>query len=167
MDTSYKKITSPVGELTLVASNTHLLAVLWEQDKEADRVKIERGLEDNIHPILCAAEVQLNEYFSKQRKEFDLPVQFTGSEFQQKVWNMLQQIPYGKKITYLQIAQQLGDRNATRAVGLANGKNPISIIVPCHRVIGASGKLTGFAGGLENKAFLLDLEQEHRTPTLF
>ena len=163
---SYKKIKTPVGELTLIANDTHLMAVLWGNEDES-RVKIILGEEQNNHPILCETEKQLREYFACERKSFELPLQFIGTDFQKKVWNELLKIPFGETRTYLQIAQQLGDKNATRAVGLANGKNPISIIAPCHRVIGASGKLTGFAGGLENKAFLLELESKDKSPRLF
>lgn len=163
----HKKIKTSVGELTLVANATHLLAVLWEKDFENDRTKTDTGREDNGHVLLCEVEKQLNEYFLKQRKKFDLPIRFEGTDFQKRVWNALLDIPYGETKTYLQIATQLGDRNATRAVGLANGKNPISIIVPCHRVIGANSKLTGYAGGLENKDFLLKLESPAKALTLF
>jgi len=161
----YKKIKTPVGELTLVANDTHLLAVLWKHDEE--RVKIEPGAEESEHPVLCKAENQLKEYFTFKRKNFEIPLQFTGTGFQKKVWNELLKIPFGQTRTYLQIAHELGDKNATRAVGLANGKNPISIIAPCHRVIGSSGKLTGFAGGIENKRILLELEQNASSLKLF
>lgn len=163
----HKKIETPAGRLILIADNAHLLAVLWEKDIEKDRMKLAMGSEDEGHKLLCETEKQLNEYFSKQRKEFDLPIHFASTDFQNSVWKALLQIPYGETRTYLQIALTLGDRNATRAVGLANGKNPISIIVPCHRVIGANGKLTGYAGGLDKKALLLELERSIHSPTLF
>lgn len=162
-----KKIRTPVGALTLIADDTHLLAVLWETDMENNRVQIGWHDEENSHPILQETEKQLYEYFAGERKLFNLPLKFFGTDFQQQVWNALLQIPYGETRTYLQLAQQLGNRNATRAVGLANGKNPISIIVPCHRVVGANGKLTGFAGGLEHKQFLLGLENPPTALTLF
>ena len=101
----------------------------------------------------------MNEYFEGQRKVFDLPLDFDGTEFQEKVWQDLLSIPFGKTRSYKDIAEQIGNVKAVRAVGAANGKNPISIIAPCHRVVGANGKLVGFAGGLENKNVLLKLEQ--------
>lgn len=153
----YKKMRSPVGELTLVASNRGLAAVLWENDAEG-RVKMPAPARDDGHATLVEAERQLNEYFTGKRTNFALPLDFTGTEFQKKVWNALLTIPYGETRSYAQIAQQVGSPNAMRAVGAANGKNPISIVAPCHRVIGANGTLTGFAGGLEAKACLLDLE---------
>lgn len=162
----YKKIPSPVGELTLIADDKNLLAVLWQHEKKG-RVNISLGGEDNAHPVLCEAERQMQEYFIGQRKVFHLPLSFVGTEFQQKVWHILLTIPYGETRTYLEIAKQIGNADAVRAVGHANGKNPISIITPCHRVVGASGKLTGFAGGIENKAYLLQLEQQGSRPTLF
>ena len=103
--------------------------------------------------------LKVNEYFEGQRQVFDLPLDFEGTEFQQKVWQALLTIPFGETRSYKQIAEQIGNVKAVRAVGAANGKNPISIITPCHRVVGANGKLVGFAGGLENKDVLLQLEQ--------
>ena len=116
---------------------------------------------------MLQAERQLNEYFEKTRNVFDLPFDFKGSEFQVKVWNAKLNIPFGKTKTYGQLAQMLGDIKAVRAVGGALNKNPVSIIVPCHRVVGASGKLVGFAGGLKNKSILLDHENEYKAPDLF
>jgi len=114
--------------------------------------------EDRHHPVLAEAERQLAEYFKGERTMFDLPLQFRGTAFQKRVWQQLLRIPYGQTRSYGQLALAMGNGSASRAVGLANSRNPLSIIVPCHRVIGASGKLTGFAGGLETKAKLLDLE---------
>lgn len=108
--------------------------------------------------VRSLAEQQLAEYFSGQRKVFDLPLEFTGTDFQKRVWSALLTIPYGETRSYADIAKQVGSPKAVRAVGLANSKNPISIIVPCHRVIGSDGKLTGYAGGLHNKEYLLRLE---------
>ena len=110
------------------------------------------------HPILQETVKQLNEYFQGQRQIFDLPLDFEGTEFQHKVWQALLTIPFGETRSYKQIAEQIGNVKAVRAVGAANGKNPISIITPCHRVVGANGKLVGFAGGLENKDILLKIE---------
>lgn len=153
---------SPVGKLTLVASDTALFAVLWELERPG-RVVLEYGPavdpDKPDHPVLAAVKQQLTEYFDGQRKEFDLPLAPQGTPFQQQVWQGLLTIPYGETLSYGALAARIGAvPGASRAVGAANGRNPISIIIPCHRVIGSSGKLTGFAGGLENKAHLLSLE---------
>lgn len=166
MNYYHKKMASPVGELTLIASEKGLAAVLWENDRPG-RVKTDTGTESNEHPLLLEVEKQLQEYFEKKRTLFMLELDFIGTEFQKKVWQALLGIPFGETRTYGQIAKQLGDIKAVRAVGAANGKNPISIIAPCHRVIGASGKLVGFAGGLDNKAYLLELEGARKNPTLW
>lgn len=160
MKTPYacKTMSSPVGELTLVGSERGLAAILWEND-EPGRVRLGLMTEDAGHPVLLEAERQLNEYFSGKRKTFSVKLDFTGTEFQKAVWNALLTIPYGETRSYGEIAVQLGNPKAVRAVGAANGKNPISIIAPCHRVIGSTGKLTGFAGGLEAKSLLLKLEE--------
>lgn len=150
----------------MIADEKKLLAVLWEKEGY-NEMPVEKGKEDKHHPIICETEKQLAEYFEGKRKVFDIPLEFTGTDFQKNVWNALLQIPYGQTRTYQQIASQLGNPKAVRAVGLANGKNPISIIAPCHRVIGASGKLVGYGGGLHNKAFLLELETKEKTPRLF
>jgi len=150
-------IKSPVGVLTLVASERGLAAILWENDKP-NRVRLTITVKDASNPILDEAEKQLGEYFAGKRKKFALKLDFVGTEFQTKVWQALLTIPFGETRSYSQIAKQLGNAKAVRAVGAANGKNPISIIAPCHRVIGASGALTGFAGGLKTKAQLLELE---------
>jgi methylated-DNA-[protein]-cysteine S-methyltransferase len=153
----YKTIASPVGELKLVASDRGLAAILWENDNPK-RVRLNLVGEAPDHPVLAEAERQLGEYFAGRRQAFDLPLDFVGTEFQAKVWTALLNIPFGETRSYGQIARDLGDPKAVRAVGAANGRNPISIVAPCHRVIGASGALTGFAGGLEAKALLLALE---------
>ncbi len=155
----YKLMPSPVGELTLVASDHGLAAVLWPHER-AGHGRFSATVADNRYPLLVETERQLNEYFKGQRQCFTLPLDFIGTTFQKKVWAALVTIPFGETRSYSQIAQQIGHAQAVRAVGAANGKNPISIIAPCHRVIGANGKLTGFAGGLENKAFLLDIEAQ-------
>ena len=152
-----KTMKSPVGELTLVASDQGLAAILWEND-DPKRVRLEPREERPEHPVLVEAERQLGEYFAGKRDRFTLPLHFNGTEFQRKVWHALTTIPFGETRSYAQIAVQVGSPQAVRAVGAANGRNPISIVAPCHRVIGANGKLTGFAGGLEAKAFLLRLE---------
>ena len=149
---------SPVGELKLVAGPRGLVAVLWEND-DPRRVPLEASRADDRHPALVEAERQLADYFSGERRAFALDLDFNGTPFQQSVWRALLAIPYGETRSYGEIARGLGSPDAVRAVGAANGKNPISIIAPCHRVIGASGKLTGFAGGLKAKAWLLDHER--------
>jgi methylated-DNA-[protein]-cysteine S-methyltransferase len=156
-----KTIPSPVGRLTLVASDAGLAAVLWENDSPR-RVPITVAGEDLKHPVLREAERQLKEYFAGKRTSFDLPLDFQGTDFQKRVWKALLKIPFGETRSYAQIARALGKPSAMRAVGAANGKNPISIIAPCHRVIGKDGTLTGFAGGLKAKAHLLALEQSER-----
>ncbi len=153
-----KTIASPVGQLKLVASDDGLAAILWENDAHW-RVRLNIVAEDEEHPVLLETERQINEYFSGQRKSFDLKLDFAGTDFQKKVWEALLTIPFGETRSYVQIAKQIGSPKASRAVGAANGKNPISIIAPCHRVIGSTGKLTGFAGGLDAKAHLLSLEK--------
>ncbi len=157
MNYVHKRVQTPVGNLKLVASDRGLTAILWENDK-ADRVRVPHGIEDADNLILVEAERQLREYFDGQRKSFTVPLDFVGTDFQRKVWQALLTIPFGETRSYGEIARQVGNERAMRAVGAANGKNPISIIAPCHRVIGASGDLTGFAGGLENKKVLLSLE---------
>ncbi|MBE1529266.1 methylated-DNA-[protein]-cysteine S-methyltransferase [Sphingopyxis sp. OAS728] len=153
-----KTIWSPVGELTLVADARGLAAILWENDKP-DRVRLGALIENPDHPVLLDTEQQLGEYFAGTRRSFDVPLSFAGTDFQKRVWAALLAIPFGETRSYGEIAEQLGAPGASRAVGAANGRNPISIIAPCHRVVGSNGKLTGFAGGLEAKAFLLDLER--------
>ena len=162
----YKDLASPVGQIRLIASARGLAAMIWEGENY-ERNKLNEPVNDEQNPILLQAEIQLNEYFTKQRKVFDLPIDLVGTEFQVKVWNTILNIPFGKTKTYGELARMLGDIKAVRAVGGALNKNPVSIIIPCHRVVGASGKLVGFAGGLKNKSILLNLENEHKTPDLF
>lgn len=157
MTYAYKTMKSPVGELKLVASDKGLAAVLWEKD-DPKRVRLNPVSQDKNHPVLLEVERQLKEYFAGKRQNFALDLDFAGTEFQKKVWKALLKIPFGETRSYGQIAKQIGNAKAVRAVGAANGKKSHSIIAPCHRVIAANGKLTGFAGGLEIKAHLLDLE---------
>ena len=157
MHLSYLYMDSPVGQLKLVANEHALVAILWDNENPK-RVRLAELIEEVSHPILLNTQQQLIEYFSGQRKVFDIPLDFEGTDFQKKVWSALLTIPYGETRSYKQIAQQLGHEKAVRAVGAANGKNPISIIAPCHRVIGAGGALVGFAGGLDKKEILLSLE---------
>ena len=157
MEHQYKYMDSPVGRLTLIGSDKGLAAILWENDNP-NRVHAKADVENNNHSILLETERQLREYFEGKRSSFSLELDPIGTKFQKEVWDALLTIPYGETRSYTQIANQLGNPKAVRAVGAANGRNPISIVVPCHRVIGASGGLTGFAGGLEAKASLLSLE---------
>jgi methylated-DNA-[protein]-cysteine S-methyltransferase len=157
MTNVYKIIASPVGALKLVASEQGLTAILWEQDSPT-RVRVGAPVEDAQHPMLVQAEQQLREYFAGHRTRFSLPLDFIGTDFQKQVWAALLTIPFGETRSYAQIAAQIGKPDAVRAVGAANGRNPLSIVAPCHRVIGSGGALTGFAGGLANKQFLLTLE---------
>ncbi|MDM1783238.1 methylated-DNA--[protein]-cysteine S-methyltransferase [Acinetobacter bereziniae] len=158
MQLSFMEMNSPVGKLKLVAHDQALVAVLWENENPK-RVRLAQLIENKNHPVLLETQQQLNEYFQGHRTQFDLALDFAGTEFQQKVWQALLMIPFGETRSYKQIAEQIGNVKAVRAVGAANGKNPISIIAPCHRVVGANGKLVGFAGGLENKDVLLKLEK--------
>jgi methylated-DNA-[protein]-cysteine S-methyltransferase len=153
----FKQMDSPVGRLTLAASGKGLAAVLWENDRPS-RVRLQLDERDERHPILVEAERQLTEYFAGGRQQFALPLDLAGTPFQRQVWEALQTIPFGQTRSYGELARQIGAARAVRAVGAANGRNPVSIVVPCHRVIGATGRLTGFAGGLHTKAWLLDLE---------
>lgn len=152
---------SPVGRLKLVASDQGLVAILWENDSPR-RVRLSVPRESDAHPVLLQTEQQLKEYFHGRRRSFELPLDMQGTAFQRLVWEALLSIPYGETRSYGQLANQLGKPRAVRAVGAANGRNPVSIVVPCHRVVGSTGKLTGFAGGLEAKAYLLAHEIRSR-----
>ena len=150
-----KTMPSPVGILTLVASDAGLAAILWEND-DPSRVRLNHVPGDN--GVLRETARQLGDYFAGRRTSFSLPLDFHGTDFQKAVWQALLTIPFGETRSYAEIARQIGNPRAVRAVGAANGKNPVSIVAPCHRVIGTNGKLTGFAGGLKAKALLLGLE---------
>lgn len=158
-DAFYKMMDSPVGTLALIASDQGLHGVNWSQ--EAD-IQAQGYRDSDSHPILLATEQQLSEYFAGERKSFDVPLEPQGTPFQLQIWKLMLNIPYGKTLSYGELAAQAGDVKASRAVGMANNRNPIAIIIPCHRVIGSSGALTGFGGGLANKSFLLDLESQLR-----
>ncbi len=153
-----KTIDSPVGPLTLVANDNSLVAVLWEKESPT-RVRVRTWQQRANHPVLRQAERQLREYFARKRREFDLPLEGYGTAFQQRVWRALAKIPFGRTWSYGELARKVGSPGAARAVGAANGRNPLSVVIPCHRVIGADGKLTGFAGGLKAKQQLLALER--------
>ena len=166
MTYQYKLMPSPVGELTLVARDGKLSAILWEVER-ANRVRLGELIEANDSPVLRETERQLKEYFAGTRNQFELELDFTGTDFQKQVWQALLTIPFGETRSYSQIAEQIGNPKAVRAVGAANGRNPISIIAPCHRVVGASGGLTGFAGGLKAKQYLLTLEDRSQAKMAF
>ncbi len=151
-------IPSPVGDLTLVASTSGLRAVLWPDDDKRVRLPCSL-LEQPDHPVLAACRDQLDGYFDRTRTAFDLPLDLRGTEFQRTAWKALADIPYGSTITYGEQANRIGRPQAVRAVGTANGRNPVSIVLPCHRVVGSNGSLTGFAGGLDTKAWLLAHEK--------
>jgi len=161
----YGEMPSPVGMLRLVASDNGLVAILWENDCP-NRVPVAAVAEEGDNDILREARRQLTGYFAGTLRGFDLPLDFRGTNFQRQVWSALLDIPFGQTRSYADIARSIGRPTAYRAVGAANGRNPISIVAPCHRVIGHNGGLTGFAGGIEAKRFLLDLEQEARSPQL-
>ena len=153
---------SPVGTLKLVASERGLRAILWPldaTDEQADRVRLGKQVRRST-PILDEVERQLDEYFDGSRLVFDLLLDLQGTEFQRNVWLSLTDVGFGKTRSYGEQAKRLDRPTATRAVASANGKNPLSIVLPCHRIVGANGSLTGFAGGLENKAYLLDHERK-------
>jgi len=165
---------SPVGPLRIIEAADAIIAIEFAGPRPASlsqrssvTVAAERsagrpvGDRDDAHPLLAEARRQLTSYFSRDLKEFDLPLRPDGTDFQHRVWAQLCRIPYGETATYGDIAARLGKTNAaSRAVGLANGRNPIPIVVPCHRVVGANGTLTGYAGGVDRKQTLLDLEQD-------
>ena len=158
MQLVYMYMESPVGALKLVAHDQALVAVMWDNE-DHKRVRLAELIENIQHPMLLKVKQQLEQYFAGQRQQFNLPLDFQGTDFQQQVWRALLTIPYGETRSYKDIAIKIGNEKAVRAVGAANGRNPISIIAPCHRVIGSGGALVGFAGGLDKKQILLSLEQ--------
>lgn len=154
---------SPVGELCLIASDRGLRAILWGAEDAAGLASINEGdIVEGPNGVLDQAVAELDEYFAGTRREFDIPLDPVGTPFQQSAWMVLRTIPYGCTMSYGEQARRLGDPNKARAVGAANGRNPLSIVVPCHRVIGSTGHLTGFGGGLEAKSWLLDHERQQR-----
>lgn len=166
-DAVYDELDSPVGRLVIVATDKGLHALAWP-DKQG---KGKRGKRDDLaerarrepdHPVLVETRKQLGEYFAGRRTDFDLPLAPQGTAFQMRAWRELRKIPYGSTISYAEQARRVGDIRKARAVGTANGSNPISIVVPCHRVVAKSGALAGFGGGLENKKYLLELEATAR-----
>jgi methylated-DNA-[protein]-cysteine S-methyltransferase len=149
-------VDSPVGPLTLVADDGQLAGLYMEVHRH--RPPFETFGEEDPTPFGVIIQ-QLKEYFAGERTDFDLPLAAGGTEFQRTVWAALREIPYGETMSYGELAARIGKPSASRAVGLANGKNPISIIVPCHRVVGSTGDLTGYGGGIERKRYLLDFER--------
>jgi methylated-DNA-[protein]-cysteine S-methyltransferase len=152
----YTTVESPIGELLLVGDG-HALCGLYMQDGRKP-ARISEAWKESSAPF-AGVRGQLEEYFAGERRTFDIPLVIEGAEFERRVWRALREIPYGETVSYGEIARRVGQPTAARAVGLANGRNPIAVIVPCHRVIGADGTLTGYGGGLERKRLLLELEQ--------
>ena len=156
---AYTYFESPIGRLLLTSDGTALTGLYMEPSRKAQSV--DGWIQDEAVAPLSATVRQLSEYFAGTRREFDLPLRLQGTTFQTRVWRELTVIPYGQTWSYGQLAQRIDKPSASRAVGLANGRNPISILVPCHRVIGADGSLTGYGGGLERKRWLLAHEGLH------
>ena len=160
-------IESPIGPLTLVADDGKLSGLYMEvrgHEPEAAALGVPAAVTDD--PVLAAAASQLGAYFAGELTSFDLPLSLAGTGFQQAVWAQLRDIPYGETISYGELARRIGQPSASRAVGLANGRNPVSIVVPCHRVVGSDGSLTGYGGGIDRKRYLLALEQRVSGQTL-
>ncbi len=157
----YKTIyDSPIGKLPIFSEDDFLVALLWENENPK-RIILPNNFIEKENQVLFETKQQLDEYFQGKRKIFSIPLKPKGTEFQKKVWDELLKIEFGKTKSYIQLAENLNNSKAVRAVGAANGKNPISILIPCHRVIGKNGNLTGFAGGISVKDFLLKLESNH------
>jgi methylated-DNA-[protein]-cysteine S-methyltransferase len=152
---SYSLLDSPIGELLLLGNDVALHGLYMQAGSKPMSTRPDWQRDDDA---FGAARSQLEEYFSGERREFDVPLIMHGSEFERRVWRALQDIPYGETTSYGEIARRIGEPDAARGVGWANGRNPIAVIVPCHRVIGADGKLVGYGGGLDNKRLLLELE---------
>ncbi|HJR66476.1 MAG TPA: methylated-DNA--[protein]-cysteine S-methyltransferase [Gemmatimonadaceae bacterium] len=148
------RVTSPIGVLTLTSNGSALTQLLLARDDDLDAESVPAEAD----PVLAAAREQLDAYFDMRLTRFDLPLAATGTDFQRRVWDSLRAIPFGETISYAELARRIDKPKAVRAVGAANGRNPLMIVVPCHRVIGADGSLTGFGGGIERKRWLLDHE---------
>lgn len=161
---TYGEMNSPIGKLTIITSPEGLHAILWENDRnDLTYEKIICSLKKSDHETtLLETKQQLDEYFQGCRKIFHLPLVINGTDFQMKAWQQLLKIPYATTLSYAEQAEKIGDKKKARAVGMANGLNPISIVIPCHRVIGSNGQLVGFGGGLDKKAYLLNLEQQRK-----
>jgi O-6-methylguanine DNA methyltransferase len=163
--TVHTVVDSPCGELTLVARDGSLAGLYMTAQRHRPGQE-SFGPRDDSLPAFAAASAQLTAYFAGERTRFDLDLAMAGTPFQQRVWAALREIPYGETVSYGELAASIGQPNASRAVGLANGKNPIGIIVPCHRVIGANGDMTGYGGGLARKRWLLSFERGVQQPLL-
>jgi methylated-DNA-[protein]-cysteine S-methyltransferase len=148
---------TPIGELLLVADESAITGVYFTGQKHFPAI-YKDWKKDANHPVLKKAAAQLKDYFAGKRVEFDLPLRLTGTSFQEKVWKEIARIPFGKTLTYGELAKRVGSPGAVRAAGASTGRNPVGIIVPCHRVVGKDGSLTGYAGGLDRKRHLLQLE---------
>ncbi len=159
MTVFYTVAESPIGKLTLTSDGTALTGLYMELHKGMPETA-QTWVLSNVEEPFALAQQQLSDYFAGVSTDFTVSLKPSGTEFQMKVWAELLEIPFGKTISYGELARRIDNPKASRAVGLANGQNPISIIVPCHRVIGANGKLTGYGGGIERKRFLLKLEEE-------
>jgi methylated-DNA-[protein]-cysteine S-methyltransferase len=162
---SFCSIDSPIGRLTLTSDGTSLTGLYMANPAKPPPRTADWVMDPTVAPLPEAVR-QLREYFAGERQKFDLPLHMHGTDFQRRVWQQLTSIPFGETWSYAQLARQLDNPSACRAVGLANGKNPIAIIVPCHRVIGADGSLTGFGGGLPRKEWLLSHEGRPGTASL-
>ena len=157
----YYLLATPTGKILIQSDGSSITAVNFVEDEYSPVVSsVYLVRTDSLPPCMESCKNQLHEYFSGSRHQFDLPLAPSGTPFQQKVWEQLRFIPYGNTISYMDLAKKLGDPKVIRAAASANGKNPIAIIIPCHRVIGSNGDLTGYAGGLGNKKWLLELEQK-------
>ena len=161
MNGYFHKIDSPIGPLHLAATNDALLAIHHNLKRMEDWNKNTIAFKNDKNIIIEKTINELSEYFDGKRKKFNIPIQLSGTQFQLKAWDALNKIPYAKTVSYSEQAKISGNPKATRAIGNANNANPISIIVPCHRVIGKSGKLVGYGGGLDRKNYLLDLELKY------
>ena len=156
---STKQLDSPIGRLRLVATDQGLSHLLFDQQVGEDLESDGDEVEADDHPVLAAATAQLAEYFAGRRQEFDIPLDLTGTEFQRAAWSALASVPFGETRSYRQQAEAIGRPKAVRAVGAANGRNPVPIVLPCHRIVGSDGSLTGYGGGLPIKEYLLNHEQ--------
>jgi methylated-DNA-[protein]-cysteine S-methyltransferase len=158
-ETLFTVIGSPIGPLTLLSREGRLTNLVMHEQAHATTPPPGSRREDDA---FAGVADQLEEYFAGDRTEFDVPIELEGTDFQRRVWTQLRAIPYGETISYGELARRVGNPRASRAVGLANGRNPVAVIVPCHRVIAADGGLGGYGGGSARKVHLLDLERDHR-----
>ncbi|WP_019874928.1 methylated-DNA--[protein]-cysteine S-methyltransferase [Sporichthya polymorpha] len=159
MTRTHVVVDSPIGPMTVVADGETVVGIYMDDARHLPPAERFGPPDDGSSVVLKEADLQLGEYFAGERTVFDLPLAAEGTPFQRRVWDALCEIPYGETISYGELARRIGQPTASRAVGLANGRNPISVVVPCHRVIGSSGKLVGYGGGLSRKQTLLELEQ--------